>query len=70
MKEEPEMVVAADTEHLLVAGKGSSAGTAVDKNHIQDTADSIADTVVAAVDTTAPKSAQQLQQQPDPENLR
>lgn len=63
------MVVAADTEHLSAAGKGSSAGTAVDKDHIQDTADSIADTVVAAVDTTVLKSAQQLEQQLDPGNL-
>lgn len=56
VKEEPEMTVAAETEHLSAAGKGNSSGTAADKDHIQDTADNIADTVVA-VDTTVLKSA-------------
>lgn len=70
MKEEPAMVVAADTAHQLAAGRGSSAGTAVDKNHIQDTADNTVDTVVAAAGTTVLKSGQQLEQQLDPGNLR
>lgn len=50
-----------------VADRGSTADNAADKGHIQGTAGSIADTVVAVVDTTVQGLVQQPEQQLAPE---
>lgn len=53
---------------LLAADMGSIADNAVDKGHIQDTADSTAD-IVVAVDTTVLLLEQQPARQTGPEKL-
>lgn len=53
---------------LQAVDRGSTADNAVDRGHIQDTAGSIADTVVVA-DTTVLESAQQTELQLGLENL-